>query len=71
VRPDAWVAVPIDGEAAQGQPSTVEPGLEPIVLETGQTVTGWLEFELPAGSTDLFLDYQNPAGSTVFIVALF
>jgi uncharacterized membrane protein len=71
VRPDAWAAVPIDGEATRPQPSTVEPGLVPTVLETGQTVTGWLEFELPAGSTDLFLDYEDPAGSTVFIVALF
>ena len=31
----------------------------------------WVEFEIPADATDLFLDYDDPDGSTRFIVALF
>jgi hypothetical protein len=42
-----------------------------VALDPGESTTGWLEFDLQAASTDLFLDYQDPAGSTDFIVALF
>jgi uncharacterized membrane protein len=69
VRPAAWVAVPLDGEAAQAAPAIVD-GLASGILGPGETTTGWLEFELATESTDLFLDYEDPGGTTVFIVAL-
>lgn len=72
VRPDAWEVVPLDGDPAAGQPSRVDPPLEAATLEAGQSITGWLEFEVAAdGSTDLFLAYHDAGGSTLFIVALF
>jgi hypothetical protein len=30
-----------------------------------------VEFDIPAKATDLFLDYRDPDGSTLFSVALF
>lgn len=71
VRPEAWVAVPLDGDAVVGRPATIAPALAAGTLQTGGMATGWLEFELPATNSDLFLDYQDPGGATVFIVALF
>lgn len=72
VRPDAWGVVPLEGEPTAGQPASVDPPLEAATLEAGESITGWLEFAVPAaGSTDLFLDYHDAAGSTLFIVALF
>src|SRR5215207_9689675 len=44
VRPDAWVAVPLDGEGSVGRPASIDPALAPDTLEAGETVIGWLEF---------------------------
>ena len=71
VRPDAWLAVPLEGEPASGQPATTDPVLESTTLEAGESVTGWMEFEVTGDGSDLFLDYSDADGSTVFIVALF
>lgn len=71
VRPDAWFASPIDGDGVAGRPSDVEPALDAATLDSGAVATGWLEFSLPAGSSDVFLDYDDPGGTTLFIVALF
>lgn len=71
VRPEAWVAAPLDGDEATAQPASVEPALRAATLFPGEIITGWLEFELPADAADLFLDYEDPDGSTLFIVALF
>jgi hypothetical protein len=71
VRPDAWIAASLEGDPVGGQSSTVEAGLYPDSLTAGESVTGWLEFELADEGTDLFLDYLDPAGETLFIVALF
>jgi len=70
VRPDAWLAVPLDGDAVQGRPASLDPALKPLVLGPGESVTGWLDFDLRAESSDLFLNYLNTDGATVFIVAL-
>ena len=71
VRPEAWFAVPLDGEPAIAQPAAVEPVLRAITLEAGQSVTGWLAFDLAPDTPDLFLDYLDPTGSTLFSVGLF
>jgi uncharacterized membrane protein len=71
VRPEAWVASSIDGDLGAGQPAAIDPALRPGTLAAGETVTGWVEFDVPAGATDLFLDYNDPDGTTVFSVALF
>jgi uncharacterized membrane protein len=71
VRPEAWVAGSIDGDLAEGRPASVEPPLDPSTLAAGDAVTGWVEFTIPTGSSDLFLDYRDPDGSTLFSVALF
>jgi len=71
VRPGAWFAVPLDGELAIAQPAAVEPVLRSITLEAGQSVTGWLAFNLAPDTLDLFLDYLDPTGSTLFSVGLF
>jgi uncharacterized membrane protein len=71
VRPEAWLAVPLDGEGAAGGLSTIEPALDTGTLEAGQSVTGWLEFEIGPGASDVFLDYVDQGGTTLFIVALF
>ncbi|HKG57525.1 MAG TPA: YibE/F family protein, partial [Candidatus Limnocylindrales bacterium] len=71
VRVEAWEVVNLDGEAAVARPSSADPALAPATLEAGQTATGWLEFEVGADPADLFLDYQEPGGSTLFSVALF
>jgi hypothetical protein len=34
-------------------------------------VQGCVELTIPSGSKDLFLDYRDPDGSTLFSVALF
>jgi len=70
VRPEAWMAVPLTGEAGSPQPASIAPPLESRVLEAGQTATGWLEFALAVGAADVFLDYHDPDGSILFIVAL-
>jgi hypothetical protein len=71
VRPDAWIAASLQGDPVVGQPSTIDPGLGADALEAGESATGWLEFELDDDGTDLFLDYLDPDGGTLFIVALF
>jgi uncharacterized membrane protein len=71
VRPKAWVAGSVDGDLGEGRPASVEPALDASTLAAGQTVTGWVEFTIPSGSKDLFLDYRDPDGSTLFSVALF
>jgi uncharacterized membrane protein len=71
IRPEAWVAGSIDGDVGEGQPATVEPSLGASTLAAGETITGWVEFTIPIGSSDLFLDYRDPDGSTLFSVALF
>jgi uncharacterized membrane protein len=71
IRPEAWVASTVDGDEAPGRPASVAPVLDAVTLAAGQTVTGWVEFEVPADASDLFLDYDDPDGSTLFIVALF
>jgi uncharacterized membrane protein len=71
VRPDAWIAASLQGDPVVGQSSTIDQGLSADTLEAGETVTGWLEFELGDDGTDLFLDYLDPEGGTLFIVALF
>ena len=71
IRPDAWIAASLQGDPVVGQPSTIDPGLSADTLAAGESVTGWLEFELDDDGTDLFLDYLDPEGGTVFIVALF
>jgi uncharacterized membrane protein len=71
VRPEAWVAGSIDGDLGEGQPASVDPALEASTLAAGETVTGWVEFTVPADSSDLFLDYRDADGTTLFSVALF
>jgi hypothetical protein len=71
VRPEAWVAGSVDGDLGEGRPASVEPALDASTLAAGETVTGWVEFTIPTGSKDLFLDYRDPDGSTLFSVALF
>jgi uncharacterized membrane protein len=71
IRPEAWVAGSIDGDLGEGRPANVEPALEASTLAAGETVTGWLEFAVPTDANDLFLDYRDPDGSTLFSVALF
>jgi uncharacterized membrane protein len=71
VRPEAWVAEPLEGEATAGRPSSVEPALRATTLAAGETLSGWLEFEFATDGSDVFLDYLDPAGSTLFIVGLF
>jgi uncharacterized membrane protein len=71
VRPEAWVAGSIAGDLGAGHPATVEPALDASTLAAGETATGWIEFAVPSGSGDLFLDYRDPDGSTLFSVALF
>lgn len=71
VRPDAWIAASLQGDPVVGQPSTIDPGLSADTLDAGESVTGWLEFELGDDGTDLFLDYLDLEGGTLFIVALF
>jgi len=46
-------------------------GLDAGTLETGQSVTGWLKFEVGPSSSDVCLDYCDEGGSTLFIAALF
>jgi hypothetical protein len=46
-------------------------GLAAGTLETGQSVTGWLEFEIGPSSSDVFLDTVDEGGSTLLFVALF
>lgn len=71
VRPDAWVATPLEGEPALGRSAVGEGPLEPTELSAGEAVTGWLEFDLAGGASDLFLGYLDDDGTTLFIVALF
>ena len=71
IRPDAWVAGSINGDLGPGRPASVEPALDASTLAAGETVTGWVEFTVPASSSDLFLDYRDPDGLTLFSVALF
>jgi uncharacterized membrane protein len=71
VRPEAWVTGSIDGDLGVGQPASVEPALQATTLADGETVTGWVEFAVPTDASDLFLDYRDPEGSTLFSVALF
>ena len=71
LRPEAWVAGSIDGDLGEGQPASVEPALGPSTLAVGETATGWVEFTVPANANDLFLDYRDSDGSTLFTVALF
>jgi hypothetical protein len=70
VRPDAWLATPLDGSDATPRASTVAPALAEATLEAGGTMTGWVEFKLAKGSGALFVDYVDPGGSTLFIVDL-
>jgi hypothetical protein len=70
VRPDAWLATPLDGSDATPRASTVAPALAEATLEPGGTMTGWVEFKLAKGSGALFVDYVDPGGSTLFIVDL-
>lgn len=71
IRVDAWVIVPLEGEGAVAQPASIDPAVHPGTLEAGQTATGWLEFDIAGDASDLFVDYRDSDGSTVFIVALF
>ena len=71
VRPEAWVAGSIDGDLGEGQPANVEPALQASTLAAGETTTGWVEFTVPIDASDLFLDYRDADGSTLFSVALF
>jgi hypothetical protein len=70
VRPDAWVATPLAGDPAFGQPSGTSPALEAQTLDPGGSATGWLEFELAGDPSDVFLDYLDASGQVLFIVAL-
>ena len=71
VRPDAWFAVPVDGAEAVGRPAAIAPALEPATLAAGGATAGWLEFEIAPNAGDLFLDYRDASGATIFSVALF
>jgi hypothetical protein len=44
--------------------------LESGLLQPGSTSTGWLEFDVSGGASDVFLDYLDPSGEVAFIVAL-
>jgi hypothetical protein len=41
------------------------------VIRAGETRDGWLQYRLPAKGEDLFLDYRQPDGSTLFSVQLY
>jgi uncharacterized membrane protein len=71
VRPDAWFAVPLEGTESMGEPASIEPALTPATLKGGESTVGWLTFAVASNSGDLFLDYRDSGGSTVFSVALF
>jgi hypothetical protein len=71
VRPDAWLAIPLEGEPGFGRPATAESGLEPTMLDAGEVVSGWLEFDVVANESEIFLDYLDEDATTLFVVALF
>jgi len=70
VRPEAWVATPLGGDPAVGQPARSSPSLEAQTLEPGGSATGWLEFDLAGDSSELFVDYHDVSGEIAFIVLL-
>ena len=51
--------------------SASSPELRAGVIRAGETREGWLEYRLPAKGENLFLDYREPDGSTVFSVELY
>ena len=71
VRPEAWSIVLLDGELVVGEAASSGSALQPATLEAGENSTGWIEFAVEPDTADLFLDFQDPFGSTLFIVALF
>ena len=72
IRPSAWVALTSEGDDVDPTPGTVStPELVAGVIRAGETRDGWLEYRLPAKGEDLFLDYRQPDGSTVFSVQLY
>jgi uncharacterized membrane protein len=70
VRPEAWIATPLAGDPVLGMAPEILPGLESGLLQPGSTSTGWLEFDVSGGASDVFLDYLDPSGEVAFIVAL-
>jgi uncharacterized membrane protein len=72
IRPSAWVALTSDGDDIDPTPGTAStPELKGGVIKAGETHEGWLQYRLPARGEDLFLDYRQPDGSTVFSVELY
>ncbi len=71
IRPETWVAFPLDGQPSPGRSGATEPPLEAQTIEGGQTVSGWVEFDLADPGADVFLDYEGADGETLFIVGLF
>jgi uncharacterized membrane protein len=72
IRPGAWVALTSEGDDIAATPGGASgPELAAGVLRTGETREGWLEYRLPARGEDLFLDYRNADGSTLFSVELY
>jgi uncharacterized membrane protein len=72
IRPSAWVALTSDGDDVDPTPGTAStPELTAGAIKAGETREGWLQYRLPARGEDLFLDYRQPDGSTVFSVELY
>jgi hypothetical protein len=68
-RADSWVATPLVGDPVVGRAADTTP-LRAATLEAGEESTGWVEFELTADATDIFLYYLDASGEVAFIVAL-
>jgi hypothetical protein len=71
IRPEAWLAVPLEGEDVSGRPGSAQPPFMAQTVAAGATVSGWVEFDLADPTVDVFLDYRDPDEVTLFMVALF
>jgi len=70
VRPEAWIATPLEGDAVAASAPNALPPLDAGLLDAGGVRSGWLGFEVMGDGSDVFVDYLDPSGEVVFIVAL-
>jgi uncharacterized membrane protein len=71
IRSEAWIASPLEGDSVVAEPATREPGLPATTLLAGESLAGWIEFDIPGADSDVFLDYSDQFGQTLFLVGLF
>jgi uncharacterized membrane protein len=70
IDPTAWVALRLEGEVSSTSPPPGKPGLMAGRLKAGQSLTGWLAFDLPQPADTLLLEYRF-FGTTLFDVQLY